>query len=161
MKRLTLGATTCAETLTLLIAIAWADGDLADEEKDGVRAAAKVLNLTKERRDDLEKSLEKAPTIDPAALDRLSARDRGFAYVASSWMARIDGKVAPAEMKLLERIAGAMDLDDEQVDKLEALAATLEPREKGASWATEIEPLFKAILPKVAEVSDEVVVAFE
>jgi tellurite resistance protein len=161
MKRLTLGATTCAETLTLLISIAWADGNLADEEKEGVRAAAGALNLTKERRAQLEQSLEKAPAIEKAALGKLSSRDQGFAYVAATWMARIDGTVAEGEQELLDEIAAAMKLDDEQREKLEALAAELEPREKGASWATEIEPLFKAILPKVADVTEEVEISFE
>lgn len=161
MKRLTLGATTCAETLTLLISIAWADGKLADEEKEGVRAAAGVLNLTKERRAQLEESLEEPPSIDEAALGKLSARDQGFAYVAATWMARIDGTVADSERDLLGEIAAAMDIDDDHREKLEALAAELEPREQGASWASEIAPLFKAILPKVADVTEEVEIAFE
>ena len=42
MKRLTIGADACTETLALLITMAWADGRLDDTEKQGVVAASEV-----------------------------------------------------------------------------------------------------------------------
>src|SRR5581483_5235056 len=63
MKRLTIGVGACTEILALLIAIAWADDELKDEEKEGVRGAAVVLNLPKELRDRLEAMLAKQSTL--------------------------------------------------------------------------------------------------
>ena len=47
MKRLTIGADACTETLALMITMAWADGRLDDVEKESVLEAAQVFNLTK------------------------------------------------------------------------------------------------------------------
>ena len=60
MKRLTIGADACTETLALLITMAWADGRLDDNEKASVLAAAEVFNLTKELRDRLDQILAEA-----------------------------------------------------------------------------------------------------
>jgi hypothetical protein len=59
MRQLTLRMDACVETLALLIAMAWADGKLEAREKEGVRGAASVLNLTKELRERLDTLLDK------------------------------------------------------------------------------------------------------
>src|SRR5262245_17376170 len=97
MQRLTISVHACTETLGLLVAMAWADGRLDDNEKAGVRGAAQVFNLSKDSRDHLDTLLAEAPAGVDASVDKLSARDRAFAFVAAAWMAHVDGVLDPAE----------------------------------------------------------------
>src|SRR3954469_6151945 len=97
MRRLTISAHACTETLRLLIAMAWADGHLDDTEKAGVRGAAEVLNLSKEFRAKLDESLAKAIPVDQILFEGLSTRDKSFAYVAAVWMMNADENVDDKE----------------------------------------------------------------
>ena len=81
--RLTISSDACIETLAVLITMAWADGRLDDHEKEGVRAAASVLNLTKELRDRLDQLLQKPISVDELLVDGLSPRDKAFAYATT------------------------------------------------------------------------------
>lgn len=146
MKRLTISADACTETLALLITMAWADGRLDDKEKEGVRAAASVFNLTRELRARLDQLLEKPLGLDELLLDTLSARDKAFAFVAATWMSGVDEEVDPKEEDLLGRLAAALDLTAERRTELEQIARDLEPlREGGKGWSQELGALFKAI----------------
>lgn len=161
MKRLTISAHACTETLTLLIAMAWADGRLDDREKSGVRGAAEVLNLSKELRAKLEQSLAKPLPLDQILLDTLSARDKAFAYVAATWMSGVDEDVDDKEKALLDRLAGSLGLSAERRSELDAIAKDLKPAADGRQWGDEIVRLFKAIPPRIEQEVGEVEVAFE
>lgn len=162
MKRLTIGVQACTETLALLVAVAWADGRLEDSEKDGVRGAAQVLNLTKDSRDRLEKMLAEPVSLDGLRLATLTAREKAFAYVAASWMAHADGKLDDAEKALLARIGDGLGLSAEKQAELGPIALSLEPLPSGArSWSQEITRLFKQIPPQLEEPGEEFEVVFE
>jgi uncharacterized membrane protein YebE (DUF533 family) len=161
MKRLTISGDVCSETLALLVAVAWADGRLDDQEKAGVRGAAQVLNLTKVMRDRIEHVLEKPAKVSDLLLEPFTARDRAFAFVAASWMAHVDGVLDPKEQVLLDEIAAALGLSKERCAELTAVAKTLEPLPAGArQWSEEITRLFKAIPPQLEETGGEFEVAF-
>lgn len=146
MKRLTIGADACTETLALLITMAWADGRLDDREKEGVRAAASVFNLTKELRSRLDQLLEEPIPVGELLFDTLSERDKAFAYVAAVWMSGADADVDAKETALLEELATQLALAATRRTELEQVAKDLEPlRRGGKSWASELAMLFKAI----------------
>ncbi len=146
MKRLTISVDACIETLALLITMAWADGHLDDQEKEGVRAAANVFNLTKELRERLDQLIEKPIAVEELLLDGLSARDKAFAYVAAAWLSGVDDDVHAKEEELLGKLAGLLGFTDERRNELARIASDLEPlRKDGKSWATELVALFKAI----------------
>jgi len=146
MKRLTISGDACIETLALLITMAWADGHLDDQEKEGVRAAASVFNLTKELRERLDHLLDKPIGLDELLVEGLSARDKAFAYVAAAWLAGVDDDVHAKEEELLGKLGGLLGLTDERRNDLARIARDLEPlRKNGKSWAAEIVALFKAI----------------
>ena len=146
MKRLTISADACTETLALLITMAWADGRLTDQEKDGVRAAASVFNLTNELRERLDQLLEKPLPVEELLVDELSARDKSFAYVAATWLSAVDEDVDAKEEELLAKLASLLDLTPERRQELTQIARDLEPLRKGSkSWADELVALFKAI----------------
>ncbi len=164
MKRLTIGVGACTEILALLIAIAWADGELRDEEKEGVRGAAQVLNLPKELRDRLEAMLSKQSGLDQVNLAELSTRDGAFAFVAASWMTSIDDKVDPKEEKMIDDVAHALNLSEEQRSELAVIAKGLVADSQKAKnkfrWADDVMSLFKAIPAKIYQEAD-IEVVFE
>lgn len=146
MKRLTIGADACTETLALLITMAWADGRLDEREKEGVRAAASVFNLTKELRARLDQLLEEPMPVGELLFDTLSDRDKAFAFVAAVWMSGADADVDAKEAALLEELANQLALSAERRTELEQIAKDLEPlRRGGKSWASELAMIFKAI----------------
>ena len=146
MKRLTISGDACTETLALLITMAWADGRLDDQEKEGVRAAAGVFNLTKELRDRLEQLLQKPIPVDELLVDELSARDKAFAYVAAAWLSGVDDDVDSKEEELLGKLANLLGFTEDRRNELGQIARDLEHlRKDGKSWAKEVVALFKAI----------------
>lgn len=149
-QRLTISGHACTETLALLIAVAWADGRLDEKEKEGVRAAARVLNLTKELRDRIDKLVDRPLPIDQLLFETMSARERAFAFVAAAWMARVDETVDPKEEALLDELATTLELDRDRQTELREIADDLGPMPETADgWAREVLTLFKAIPPRL------------
>lgn len=162
MKRLTVSAQTCVEILGLLVAMAWADGKLDDSEKEGVRGAARVLNLPKELRDELDKLLEKPTPFDELLLEKLGPKDRAFAFVAAAWMAGADSDVAEKEKGLLDKLADRLGFSHEKRDELTGFARDLAPKAADRKFSDELATLFKSIPPRVYEESaDTLEVVFE
>jgi len=163
MKRLTLSGDACTETLALLIIMAWADGRVDDKEKEGVRAASEVFNLTKELRERLDDLLEKPMKVDELLFDGLSARDKAFAYVAAAWMTGVDDDIDDKEQALLAEVADLFKLSADRRTELTQIARDLEPlRKEGSTWTTELVALFKAIPQRLeGDGSEQFEVAFE
>jgi uncharacterized membrane protein YebE (DUF533 family) len=150
MKRLTISADACTETLVLLIMMAWADGKLEDREKQGVLAAAQVFNLSKELRGRLDNLLENPLPVDELLVEALSERDRAFAYVAAAWVSGVDNDVDPKEKALLDRVGELFGFSDDRKNELTTIARDLEPgRASETKWEDEIERLFRAIPPRL------------
>jgi uncharacterized membrane protein YebE (DUF533 family) len=162
MKRLTIRVKACTDTLSLMIAMAWADGRLDDREKQGVRGAAEVFNLPKELRAELDAALEKSPDVAGLALEELSSGERAFAYVAAAWMSGVDRLADTKERALLDRLAERLKIEGDRRTELEKVASSLEPP-VGAKpqWASEVERLFKAIPREVDDSDEDVEVVFE
>lgn len=161
MKRLTIGADACTETLALLITMAWADGRLDDKEKQGVLAASEVFNLTKELRDRIDQILQAPMPIEELLVENLSSRDKAFAFVAAAWMSGVDAEVDVKEQQLLDKAADLLDLSAARKNELLQVARDLEPLRKGeGSWTKELVALFKAI-PQRLEGEGDYEVAFE
>lgn len=163
MKRLTISSDACLEALSLLITMAWADGRLDEHEKEGVRAAAGVFNLTKELRDRLDSLLQKPLPVEELLVETLSARDKAFMYVAAAWLSGVDDEVDAKEEQLLSKAADLLGIDEARRTELTQIARDLEPlRKDEKSWANEVVTLFKAIPARLEGQSGENVdVAFE
>jgi len=161
MRRLTISAHACTETLRLLIAMAWADGRLDDNEKAGVRGAAEVLNLSKDFRDKLDAALATALPLDQILFENLQARDKSFAYVAAVWMMNADENVDDKEKAMVEKVASTFGFDDATKKELDAIAKDLAKTGKDRKWQDEIAALFKAIPPRLEKATGDVEVTFE
>jgi len=166
MKRLTISADACTETLALLITMAWADGRLDDKEKEGVRAASSVFNLTKELRDRLDQILEKPMPIDELLVESMSPRDKAFAFVAATWLSGVDEDVDAKEQELLDRAASLFGFGEARTQELVQIARDLEPLRKAdrdeGTWTKELVTLFKAIPQRLeGDGNENFEVAFE
>lgn len=161
MRRLTISAHACTETLRILIAMAWADGRLDDKEKAGVQGAAEVLNLSKEFRAKLDESLAKALPFDQILFENLSAKDKSFAYVAAVWMSGVDDDVDDKEKALVDRIATTFGFDATKRAELDGIAKDLPKATGDRKWQDEIVSLFKAIPPRLENATGDIEVTFE
>lgn len=160
MKRLTIGADACTETLALLVTMAWADGRLDEKEKESVLAAAEVFNLTKELRERIDQILQAPIPVEELLVENLSSRDKAFAFVAAAWMSGVDSEVDEKEQQLLDKAAELLGLDAARKTELVRIARDLESLRKEGSWTNEIVALFKAI-PARLEGEGDFEVAFE
>lgn len=154
MRRLTLSVRACTETMGLLVAMAWADGHLDEEERDGLHDAAKTLNLPRELRERLESFADDKLTVADVKLDTLKGVERDFAYVCAAWMANVARGIDDSEIAMLDEVAAALDIDEARQGELAGLALDLPVPEPGQSWAQGIRGLFSAVRAKV-ERSDE------
>jgi uncharacterized membrane protein YebE (DUF533 family) len=145
----------------LLLAMAWADGTLQDEEKRGIRDAASTLNLPKEFRERLEKLMLQAPPLGEMKLDELTTREREFAFVASAWMANVAAGIDEREEALLRGIGDKLGLSEARQGDLAGLALDLPPPVEGESWSDGLVQLFKAIPAKVEPSEEGAEVDFE
>lgn len=154
MRRLTISGHACAETLALLVAMAWADKKLDENEQRGVREAANVLNLPRELRDRVDALLDAPRPVEELLFEPLSPRERAFAFVAAAWMAGLDEDVHAEERALLEKAQFALGLSDERADELRRIADELPPElRKSENWAQHLPHLLRAI-PKHMEHDD-------
>jgi uncharacterized tellurite resistance protein B-like protein len=162
MPRLTIRVEACTEILAILISMAWADGQLADPEKESIREAAGVLNLSKEHRQRIDTLLASPIPLGQVLVGNLGPKDRSFAYVAAAWMSNVDQDVDDKEKARLDEIRSLLELDETRAHELADLARDLGRKKGSGSWASELVSLFKAI-PVRLERSDEeeVEVAFE
>jgi uncharacterized membrane protein YebE (DUF533 family) len=145
----------------LLVAMAWADGQLDEEERVGLHDAAQTLNLPKELRERMESFAEKKLSVDDVKLDLLKGIERDFAYVASAWMANVAHGLDDSEIAMLEEIGQRLGLDEARQGELAGMALDLAAPEAGESWSQGIRQLFSAIRTKVERTVEEVQVDFE
>jgi hypothetical protein len=160
VRRLTISVRACTETMGLLLSMAWADGKLQPEEKEGIRDAAATLNLPKEFRERLEKMLAIAPPIDELRLEALPPREREFAFMASAWMANVAAGIDEREEALLKAIGERLGLSDQRQGELAGLALDLPPPLEGESWSEGLATLLRAIPAKVEPTDEPVEVDF-
>lgn len=152
MKRVLVSGKACAEILGLLVQMAWADGRLSAPEKEGVRGAAAVLNLTKELRDKLDGLIDSPRGFEELLLEELSPRDQALAYVAAAWLAGADRELADKERAMLEKLRLRFGFSDERGRELEQIARDLEPPSRiERHWSDELVRLFMAVPPRLLE----------
>jgi tellurite resistance protein len=149
MRRLLIDPEVCTEVMALLVAVAWADDELQEEEKQGLRAACDSLNIPKALRPRLESFIADARPVADLEFGAFETRDRAFAFVAAAWMAHLHGGIDEREGALLGEIADALDIDPARQTELRAVATAIEPPPEGARWSNTIVQLFRSIADEV------------
>lgn len=111
--------------LEVMMSVAWADRELAPEERQAAHAAAMSMGLVLPGDGDLT-SPDRRP-VPPEELDvaPLRARDRELVYLCAAWMAMADTVQDPQETELLGRIRARLGVDAGRATWLEARAKEL------------------------------------
>ncbi len=134
-----------AAALKALVFVSWADGRLSMVELAAVRGAAIALALL-DPLDGACGSLASDPGApDDFDLSALTARERHLVLAAASWMALVDAKRTPGEVRALDDVARLAGLDDETAELLFDVARWVRlarPR-TGSTWADEFERLVR------------------
>jgi hypothetical protein len=87
-----------------LATVAWADGNLAPAERDGILSAARGAGFAGDALNSLEQAIQVRVELSSLNLRKLSALDRVFVYATAEWLARLDGAVQASEQDALAKL---------------------------------------------------------
>lgn len=114
-----------------LATVAWADGVLAPEEREGILRAAAGAGFSPEDCAELDQAIQQPRDIDSLNLGRLSAIDRVFVYATAVWLARMDGVMDPGEVAALQRLGDTLMISDKKRALADNLAAEVAAQPSG------------------------------
>lgn len=100
-----------------LATIAWADGVMAPEERDGILRAARNAGYDDRDLAAIAKRIETPVELASLALHRLSGPDRVFVYAAAEWVALADGRLDPKEVEALKALGDYFKLSEDVRDR--------------------------------------------
>jgi uncharacterized membrane protein YebE (DUF533 family) len=95
-----------------LATVAWADGNLAAEERDGILQAARGAGFSQDDLDSLAAAIQTPSDLSSLDLRKLSALDRVFVYATAEWLAALDGVVEQSEQVALGRLGDALMISE-------------------------------------------------
>lgn len=105
-----------------LAAVAWADGEVSQEESEGVLHAARECGLEGADLDAVKQALRTKAELKTVRNLVLSPRERVYVYAIATWLVRIDGVVMPEERMMLAQLGDHLKLADG--DRTRASAAS-------------------------------------
>lgn len=123
--------------LEVMMVVAWADREIAPEERQAGQAAAMALGLVLPGEKDLTTSSEIVPGVEQLDFSRLTPRDRELVYVCAEWMAFADSVRDADERALLARLRERLEVREEDAQALHQIAASLHEThaaERGSVW---------------------------
>jgi len=111
--------------LEVMMSVAWADRELAPEERQAAQAASMSMGLVLPGDRDLT-SPDRRP-VPPEELDvaPLKERDRDLVYLCAAWMAMADTVEDPEETELLARLRAKLEVSEDRAKWLMARAKDL------------------------------------
>ena len=120
-----------SDVFIALAAIAWADGRLDPDEADAIVRAAVDEGRSLEEIAAIEEST-KVP-VDLGVIERkaMSKEDRLFVYAVACWIARLDGRVTPAESDALAKLGERLGVPERPRVHAEAIAWEVAERPEG------------------------------
>jgi uncharacterized membrane protein YebE (DUF533 family) len=120
-----------SDVFIALAAVAWADGHLDADEADAIVRAAVDEGLSLEEIAAIEESTKEP--VDLGVIDRkgMSKEDRLFVYAVACWIARLDGRVTPAESDALAKLGERLGVPERPRVHAEAIAWEVAERPEG------------------------------
>jgi len=100
------------DAVKIWAAMAWADGVVSDEEALAMKSIIKVGMLSDEEREIALGWLENKVELESEDLGKLTKDSRRRIYLSAARVAAIDKDVAEAEIKFLQRLRDALDIDE-------------------------------------------------
>lgn len=98
------------EVFILLAAVARADGNLEPPEVDAIARAAIDEGLSLGEVEEIEKAIRDGIAIDDVETQKLSSRERLYAYAVASWVSLVDGARTEREDAALFSLAYILKL---------------------------------------------------
>src|SRR4051812_34301609 len=98
------------DVFTILAAVAWADGVLAESEANALCRAILVADLTPDEREEAGLLLEAPVTLPETYVSELGAEARSDVYRAACRMAAVDKTVSDIERQLLVRLRETLQI---------------------------------------------------
>jgi uncharacterized tellurite resistance protein B-like protein len=122
--------------LEVMMQVAWADREIAPEERQAAQAAAMALGLVLPGEQDVAAADHLPPSIEELDTVGLGVRDRELVYVCAEWMALADSVQQAEEKELLARLRARLGVEEAQADSLRALAKALHDKQvvERRSW---------------------------
>ena len=95
-----------------LVAVAWADGTLAEPESNMIDSLLWAFGASEEDEAEVKEFAKKKRTIkDDVPLDQLDAKDRELLLAHAALLTHADGKQTKAEEKLLKDLADHLGIE--------------------------------------------------
>ncbi|MFW5740479.1 MAG: hypothetical protein ACOC1F_08945 [Myxococcota bacterium] len=95
-----------------LAAIAWADGDLGDDQAKAIVRAAREAGWEGDNLASIEAAVREKQELSSLDLGAMTPEDRVFVYATAVWLSRFDGVVEPAEREALWKLGDLLKLPD-------------------------------------------------
>ena len=108
----------------LLVAVAWADGNLENVESSMLEGLLWAFGAEEEEEEEiLEYAQEKRTLEDDIPLDELSDEDRELLLAHAALLTHADGDQSADEKALLDKLVDLLDIDDDKAAEIIANAA--------------------------------------
>jgi uncharacterized membrane protein YebE (DUF533 family) len=108
-----------------LVAVAWADGVFAEEEKQALDGLLAAFGASDDEADGLRKYAETPRKLEDIPLGELSSDDRRMLLSHAVLLSFVDGHQADSEKQFIEALAKHLRIGD---DEAKAIAAASEER---------------------------------
>jgi tellurite resistance protein len=101
-----------------LVAVAWADGRMEDEESEVIEALLSAFAIKGEDADQVREYAKTPRTLEDVPLTELSAHDRRLLLQHAVIVTYIDGRQTDDEVKVLEELVSKLHIPDEEAKQL-------------------------------------------
>lgn len=105
-----------------LVAVAWADGRVDDEEKEVIEALISSFELDGEDADSIRAYAKEKRDIDDVSITDLSATDRRMLLQHAVILSFVDGDQSEDEIAVLNRLVTKLKVPQEEAEPLLAAA---------------------------------------
>ena len=101
-----------------LVAVAWADGRVEDEETEVIEALISAFDIQGQDADMIREYAKEPRSIDDVPLTELSAHDRRMLLQHAVILTYIDGKQSDDEVKVLDALVNKLNLPEDEAKDL-------------------------------------------
>lgn len=105
-----------------LVAVAWADGVYADEEKQVLEGLLEAFEATEEEAEELRKYAETRKTVEDVPITDLSYDDRRVLLLHAVLLSYADGEPSEAEMKCIDEMVKKLRISEPEATTLREIA---------------------------------------
>jgi uncharacterized membrane protein YebE (DUF533 family) len=106
-----------------LVAVAWADGDFADTEKQALDGLLAAFGASEEEAEDLRTYAKEPRKLEDIPLTELSADDRRMLMSHAVLLTWVDGNQHQKEKEFLEALAKHLRIPKEEADAIATASA--------------------------------------